>query len=70
MKRVLLIILLLAIIWVLAYALAYTLREKTAKGFVYPPGGRLDAVLGPLFEPLYLLHARLDPKRAERAHDH
>jgi hypothetical protein len=63
MKRVLLILFLMLVVWVLAYALAYSLREKGSGGFQYPPSGHLDAALYPFFWPVYYLHGELDHHR-------
>lgn len=69
MKRILLIVILLGMVWALAYALAFTLRENTRDGFRYQPGGRLDMVLYPLFRPVYRLHGMLDAARPRHERD-
>ncbi len=69
MIRILLIIFLLGCVWVLAYALAYTLRERSLTGFHYPPGGRLDGVMYPMFKPIYDLHGVLDRQRDRHERD-
>ncbi len=63
MTRILIILMLLACVYALSYALAYTLRERSLTGFHYPPSGRLDTVLFPLFKPIYTLHGVLDRQR-------
>ena len=69
MIRIMIILVLLAMVWVLAYALAFTLRENTRDGFRYPPGGRLDTVLYPVFQPVYRLHGMLDAARPRHERD-
>ena len=69
MKRIALILILLSLVWVQAYALAFILRESTLLGFRYPPGGRLDSVLYPVFEPIYRLHGKFDPSRQKHERD-
>ncbi len=69
MKRILLILILLAMVWGLAYALAFTLKENTRDGFRYPPGGRLDTLLYPVFQPVYRLHGMLDAARPRHERD-
>ena len=69
MKRIAIIIVLLLLVWVLSYALAFTLRERNLTGFRYPPAGRMDRVLYPLFLPLYRLHGWIDTERPRHERD-
>jgi len=69
MIRILIIIVLLACVYALSYALAYTLRNHTGTGFQYPPSGRLDTVLYPLFKPIYDFHGVLDRQRDRHERD-
>ena len=69
MKRLLLIVILLAVVWVLSYALAFVLRTPGDRGFRYPPDGRLDRLLYPTFHPLYRLHGLIDAKRPTHERD-
>ena len=69
MIRILIILVLLACVYALTYALAYTLRDHSGTGFQYPPSGRLDPVLYPLFKPIYDFHGVLDRQRDRHERD-
>ena len=69
MIRILIILVLLACVYALTYALAYTLRVHTGTGFQYPPSGRLDTILYPMFKPIYDLHGELDRQRDRHERD-
>jgi hypothetical protein len=69
MTRIFIIVVLLGCVYALSYALAYTLRERTGRGFQYPPAGRLDTVLFPFFKPIYTLHGVLDRQRERHERD-